>query len=952
MLQHSEQKTIIKGLIEKHKLEVGGPCYVISRPWYDSWKSYVGFDVARSKYATVKVPTAINNSNLFSEESPSSLRGLLVYSYDYEAIPVPAGKQLLEWYGGGPEIIRDVAKISISKRIEVELYPFELCFYRSSNLEEPILITTKKSITIQELKKKLAYKLGLDAKSIRLFNFQSKFKGMELGSSIMYPDPSLESSGILSGSSILIEEKDHPYDGYGTSLNEIKHITAVHSFDSPPLERRTNNPTITRTKTGQSPSKITYYDAPEKERNENRPNPLRELQDASNTNPFPKRATEKPTIDSDSYLTKQNNSAPSQTYNFPPNIYMTGDYVTQKPNYNSGSYVNSGHLSEDPMDVTPTTYKSEYTNSYSNSNNNKSYTSSWHEQKPKKGVRGLSNLGNTCYMNSALQCLARIPDFTDYFTKGIYKNEINRNNPLGMEGKIAEGFAAVLSEMWSDRAATEISPREFANTIRQFAKDQFEAGRQHDANELLAFLLDGLHEDLNRVKKKATTQNAIEQAGTPDELVAQNAWQTHLQRNNSIIVDLLQGQLKSSVSCATCKTASRNFEAFMSLSLPLQSPIVEYVLLIDVVYSDNQMPERHGILVHQDMPISALKKKVAETVRGSVTPECVYFAEVKESTFNHYFREDEKLPPQAQAAKIHAFVVLPPPKEIFDVTHSIPTTVVPVVHVHGSAPFGRPFLMSFPSCPVDFEALLVSLAVHIQRFVDLPMHSTSDTIRTMKNLISYIYQEDVKTQEQVPVQMDQPFELRAKSCLVLNWSSSEMHRFYKRSAADDIMISSSAHITMSPQKERPPANLQECLSLFSREEQLANENAWNCLTCKTSRQAIKKIEYWKLPKILVLHLKRFHFLRDQRGKIETMVEFPINGLDMSDFVVGPRGSPLIYDLFAVCNHYGSLQSGHYTAYAKLQDEWFLFDDGRATPINKSDVMTRAAYMLFYIQRDK
>jgi ubiquitin C-terminal hydrolase len=68
----------------------------------------------------------------------------------------------------------------------------------------------------------------------------------------------------------------------------------------------------------------------------------------------------------------------------------------------------------------------------------------------------------------------------------------------------------------------------------------------------------------------------IERPGTPDDVVAQQAWKTHLQRNNSIIVDFFQGQLKSSVTCTTCKTASRNFEAFMNLSLPLQSPIVEY----------------------------------------------------------------------------------------------------------------------------------------------------------------------------------------------------------------------------------------------------------------------------------------------------------------------------------------------------------------------------------------
>jgi ubiquitin carboxyl-terminal hydrolase 6/32 len=67
--------------------------------------------------------------------------------------------------------------------------------------------------------------------------------------------------------------------------------------------------------------------------------------------------------------------------------------------------------------------------------------------------------------------------------------------------------------------------------------------RQHDSHELMAFLLDGLHEDLNRVKAKPYVV-AKDSNGRPDEEVANEAWSNHLLRNQSVVVDMFQGQLK------------------------------------------------------------------------------------------------------------------------------------------------------------------------------------------------------------------------------------------------------------------------------------------------------------------------------------------------------------------------------------------------------------------------
>jgi len=107
------------------------------------------------------------------------------------------------------------------------------------------------------------------------------------------------------------------------------------------------------------------------------------------------------------------------------------------------------------------------------------------------GAVGLQNLGNTCFMNSILQCLSNTKPLTDLFFLTRYLEDLNKDNKLGHGGKLASCYAKLVHDMWCNEY-TKVVPREFKTMIGEF-QPQFAGFEQHDSQEFLGFLLDGLH---------------------------------------------------------------------------------------------------------------------------------------------------------------------------------------------------------------------------------------------------------------------------------------------------------------------------------------------------------------------------------------------------------------------------------------------------------------------------
>lgn len=155
-------------------------------------------------------------------------------------------------------------------------------------------------------------------------------------------------------------------------------------------------------------------------------------------------------------------------------------------------------------------------------------------------------------------------------------------------------------------------------------------------------------------------------------------------------------------------------------------------------------------------------------------------------------------------------------------------------------------------------------------------------------------------------------------------------------------------------------SLEDCFREFKQSEQLDEDNKWYCNKCKEHVRATVTLELFKVPRILIVSLKRFRKSSRQiwggSKKIDTHVQFPLDGLDMSPFVLSKKQKeqgPLIYDCFAVSNHFGGVGGGHYTAFGKncFNGQWYDFDDSHASPVSESKVVTSAAYSLFYRLRN-
>ncbi|XP_061639048.1 ubiquitin carboxyl-terminal hydrolase 32 isoform X3 [Phyllopteryx taeniolatus] len=575
-----------------------------------------------------------------------------------------------------------------------------------------------------------------------------------------------------------------------------------------------------------------------------------------------------------------------------------------------------------------------------------------HKVPTEKGATGLSNLGNTCFMNSSIQCVSNTRPLTDYFITGGHFYELNRSNPIGMQGHMAKCYGDLVMELWNG-TQKNVAPLKLRWTIAKYAP-RFNGFQQQDSQELLAFLLDGLHEDLNRVHEKPYVE-LKDSDGRPDWEVASEAWENHLRRNRSIVVDLFHGQLKSQVKCKTCGHISSRFDPFNFLSLPLPMDRSMH-LEITVIKLDGSTPVCYGLRLNMDEKYTGLKKLLS--VMCKLKPEQILLAEVHGAKIKNFSQDHQKVRltvssflcafeipvPGSPASKPPVNSITSnghqendpvliwnewPPSAVCNPEASLAKGFLNVQNILGNGSAVTGYIIAMHRKMMRTELYFLSSQKNRPSLFGMPLIVPCTVHTTKKNLYDAVWMQVSRLVSPLPPQdssnhaqdcddsmgYQYPFTLRAvdkdgTSCafcpwyrfcsgctisctderaslsnayISVDWDPTALHLRYQTSL--ERVFEEHCSVEMSHQTQAEPISLDSCLNAFTSEEELGEDELYYCSKCETHRLATKKLDLWRLPPILIVHFKRFHFVNGCWIKSQKIVKFPRENFDPSNFLV-------------------------------------------------------------------
>uniref|UniRef100_A0A8I3MRP5 ubiquitinyl hydrolase 1 n=1 Tax=Canis lupus familiaris TaxID=9615 RepID=A0A8I3MRP5_CANLF len=573
---------------------------------------------------------------------------------------------------------------------------------------------------------------------------------------------------------------------------------------------------------------------------------------------------------------------------------------------------------------------------------------------PVPGVAGLRNHGNTCFMNATLQCLSNTELFAEYLALGQYRAgrpepSPDPEQPVGRgtqgQGEVTEQLAHLVRALWTLEYTPQHS-RDFKSIVSKNAL-QYRGNSQHDAQEFLLWLLDRVHEDLNHAVKQSG-QPPVKPPSETDMMPEGPSFPVC----STFVQELFQAQYRSSLTCPHCQKQSNTFDPFLCISLPIPLPHTR-PLYVTVVY---QGKCSHCMRIGVAVPLSGTVARLREAVsmETKIPTDQIVLTEMYYDGFHRSFCDTDDLETVHESDCIFAFET----PEIFRPEGILSQRGIHLNNNLNHLKFG-----------LDHHRLSSTQALAKQGKTDLP------PTRAGGDKIVLLVCNRACTGQQG--------KRALKSCgpggtahvkLVVEWDKETKDFLFVNTEDEYIPDAESVRLQRERHHQPQTCTLSQCFQLYTKEERLAPDDAWRCPHCKQLQQGSITLSLWTLPDVLIIHLKRFRQEGDRRMKLQNMVKFPLTGLDMTPHVVkrsqsswslpshwspwrrpyglGRDPEDYVYDLYAVCNHHGTMQGGHYTAYCKnsVDGLWYCFDDSDVQQLSEDEVCTQTAYILFYQRR--
>ena len=569
-------------------------------------------------------------------------------------------------------------------------------------------------------------------------------------------------------------------------------------------------------------------------------------------------------------------------------------------------------------------------------------------------------------MNAAIQCLSKCEDFSKYFLLGNYKNDINNLNPYG--DQFIKRFRGIIYQLFEINDIA-VNPHDFIKYITKNCSSWGIINLQ-DCHEFLSFLLNSLHENLNLIsdskEQKTEKKEKSQSPNESDKEASERFWKVNLQKDNSIIVDLFHGQFKSVVTFVNCKTKKITYEPFIYLGLPIpsfyqnvtfkfvskdykvhnyQCKIAKTSTIRELcnVICDSGKAEKQNIEI---MSLNSKKYIISSISQGEKVMD--YTKHGKDIIFY------EKLDNFSYRGNIQIYLIFEekgksshyPIPLIINQANTIEDLFIKIYDVFLTD--NRFFkynsiggkISKLQKAKQIFRLLYYNNSPTTTNYVDvLKAHSLSEQFE-LNDLVLFEYIVGVKKQFPIVFIVDIKMKFKNDSFAIEN-----------------------ANRKISETISKHSISIYDCFNSFRNEELLSLENTIHCSQCKTNEQIYKKLDIFKPPLYLIIQIKRFRYQKSSslfdfsninQSKNDTLVDFPLDNLDLRDYVVDrDHKAEALYDLVAVAQHVGQLNAGHYTSICRVTgNKWYKFNDDKVKEVSKKEVVSNEAYILFYKKKDK